>query len=42
MGDFNARLEQLNENINKNYDDLQARIEKTSGALTSNWTQIMS
>ena len=42
MGDFNAWLDQLNDNINKNYDDLQARIRQTNDALTSNWTQIMS
>ena len=39
---MDARFDQINEKINKNYEELHAKIKQTSNNLTSNWTQFMS
>ena len=39
---MDARFDQINEKINKNYEELQAKIKQTSDNLTSTWTQITS
>ena len=37
-----SRFNQINEKINKNYKELQAKIKQTSDNLTSKWTQFTS
>ena len=39
---MDACFNQINEKINKNYEELQAKIKQTSDNLTSTWTQITS
>ena len=39
---MDTRFNQINEKINKNYEELQAKIKQTSDNLTSNWTQFTS
>ena len=39
---MDARFDQINEKINKNYKELHAKIKQTSDNLTSNWTQFTS
>ena len=42
MGDLNAWFDQINENINKKYNNLHTKIKQTSDDMTSSWTQITS
>ena len=39
---MDARFDQINEKINKNYTELQVKIKQTNDDLTSKWTQFMS
>ena len=39
---MDAWFDQINEKINKNYEELHANIKQTSDNLTSNWTQFTS
>ena len=39
---MDARFDQINEKINKKYEELQAKIKQTSENLILNWTQITS
>ena len=39
---MDTRFNQINEKINKNYEELHAKIKQTSDNLTSNWIQFTS
>ena len=39
---MDARFDQINEKINKNYEEFHTKIKQTSDNLTSNWTQFTS
>ena len=39
---MDAQFDQINEKIDKNYEELQAKIKQISDNLISNWTQITS
>ena len=38
---MDARFDQINEKINKNYKELHVKIKQTNDDLTSKWTQFM-
>ena len=39
---MDARFDQINEKINKNYEELHVKIKQTNDDLTSKWTQFTS
>ena len=39
---MDARFDQINEKINKNYEELHIKIKQTNDDLTSKWTQFTS
>ena len=39
---MDAQFNQINEKINKNYEELHTKIKQMSDNLTSNWTQFTS